>query len=260
MHPREMLVPQYLVPEVLSLLRHVGAGTAFGRQRHSPRARDGDRGLGGRTGFLEEAGFAQRVLVGLSGGGPLAAFYVQAKLPPDERLARSPAGRPTGLDKTRMPVPQGVILLSAHMGQGPLLLKCIDPSVTDENDPMSIDEALSPFNAANGFKRPPESANYSADFVEAYRAAQWRRIERIESHARRIVEVRGEARKRSKEKPSRADAIITAHTPIFNVAHRRRFALLRPQPRSLGARYGSRGRTRSSQLWQRRFRPRLYGR
>lgn len=245
MHPREMLVPQYLVPEILSagcamwVLGPRSVGNDI-RLEHETAIVD----LAAGQAFLEDAGFAQRVLVGLSGGGPLAAFYVQqAKLPPSERLARSPAGRPTGLDKTRMPMPQGVILLSAHMGQGPLLLRCIDPSVTDENDAMSIDEALSAFNAANGFKRPPESARYSPDFVDAYRAAQRRRIERIEAHARRIIEVRAEARKRSKEKPSRADAIITAHTPIFNIwrtdADLRCFDLsLDPSERAYGSLWG----------------------
>lgn len=245
MHPREMLVPQYLVPEVLNagcamwVLGPRSVGNDI-RLEHESAIVD----LAAGQVFLEQAGFAQRVLVGLSGGGPLAAFYVQqAKLPPEKRLARSPAGRPAGLDKTRMPVPQGVILLSAHMGQGPLLLRGIDPSVTDERDPLSIDDALSAFNAANGFKRPPQSARYSADFVAAYREAQRRRIEKIEAHARQIVDARAEARRRSKENPNRADAILTAHMPIFNVwrtdADLRCFDLsLDPSERAYGSLWG----------------------
>jgi hypothetical protein len=245
MHPRELLVPQYLVPEVLN------AGCAMWVQ--GPRSVGNDIRLEHETAivdmaagqvFLEGSGYAQRVLIGLSGGGPLAAFYVQqSTLPPDRRLARSPAGRPTSLTKTSMPPAQGVILLSAHLGQGPLLLRCIDPSVTDERDPMSVDEALSPFNAANGFKRPPESARYSADFVASYREAQCRRIERIEANARRIVDMRAEARRRGKEKPSRADAIVAAHTPIFNIwrtdADLRCFDLsLDPSERAYGSLWG----------------------
>ncbi len=245
MHPREMLVPQYLVPEVLR------AGCAMWVQ--GPRSVGNDIRLEHETAiidlaagqaFLEQAGFGKRVLVGLSGGGPLAAFYVQqASLRPDERLARSPAGRPTGLSKMHMPPPNGVILLSAHMGQGPLLLRCIDPSATDELDPLSIDESLSAFSPKNGFKRPPESARYSADFVAAYREAQRRRVERIEAAARKIVEERAAARRRSKDAPNRADAIVTAHTPIFNVwrtdADLRCFDLsLDPSERAYGSLWG----------------------
>src|SRR5688500_9295963 len=72
MHPRELLVPQYLVPEVLR------AGCAMWVQ--GPRSVGNDIRLeheaaiidlaAGQT-FLEKSGFAQRVLVGLSGGGPL---------------------------------------------------------------------------------------------------------------------------------------------------------------------------------------------
>ena len=245
MHPRELLVPQYLVPEVLR------AGCAMWVQ--GPRSVGNDIrleheaaiiDLAAGQSFLEQAGFTQRVLVGLSGGGPLAAFYIQqAKLRPEARLTRSPAGRPTGLGKTRMPVPSGVILLSAHLGQGPLLLRCIDPSVTDEQAPLSIDESISAFSAANGFKRPPESARYSAEFVRAYRDAQLRRVERIEAAARKIVDMRAEARRRTKEAPSQADAIVTAHTPIFNVwrtdADLRCFDLsLDPSERAYGSLWG----------------------
>jgi hypothetical protein len=245
MHPREMLVPQYLVPEVLRagcamwVLGPRSVGNDI-RLEHEAAIID----LAAGQSFLEKAGFAQRVLVGLSGGGPLAAFYIQqAKLRPEERLARSPAGRPTGLDKAHMPVPSAVILLSAHMGQGPLLLRCIDPSVTDERDPLSIDESISAFSAANGFKRPPESARYSAEFVRAYRDAQLRRVERIEAAAWKIVETRAEARRRSKAAPSRADAIVTAHTPIFTVwrtdADLRCFDLsLDPSERAYGSLWG----------------------
>ena len=37
------------------------------------------------------------------------------------------------------------------------MMNVIDPSVVDEADPLQTDECLSAFNAANGFKTPPES-------------------------------------------------------------------------------------------------------
>ena len=48
----------------------------------------------------------------------------------------------------------------------------MDPSVTDERDPFSVDPSLDPFDAANA---PP----FSAQFVTRYRAAQVARNHRI---------------------------------------------------------------------------------
>jgi pimeloyl-ACP methyl ester carboxylesterase len=53
-----------------------------------------------------------------------------------------------------------------------VLTNWLDPSVTDETDPLSADPALDPFNPDNG---PP----YSAEFQQAYRQAQRARNERI---------------------------------------------------------------------------------
>jgi pimeloyl-ACP methyl ester carboxylesterase len=246
MHPRELVVPQYMVPEILE------AGCAVWLQ--GPRSVGNDIRLEHESAlldlaagqrFLAEQGFERRILLGLSGGGPLAAFYAQqAALPGAQRIARSPAGKPTGLDTATLPSPAGIVLLSTHLGQGKLLLAAIDPSVTDEQDALSIDETLSAFNPANGFKRPPESASYGTDFLAAYRAAQLERVKRIDAFARSIVARRAEARKRLKASPSRADAIVAAHSPIFNVwrtdADPRCFDLsLDPSERAYGTLWGA---------------------
>jgi hypothetical protein len=64
------------------------------------------------------------------------------------------------------------IALAAHSGRPEVLTNWLDPSVTDERDPLSVDPALDPFDTGNG---PP----YSADFQRQYRAAQRTRNERI---------------------------------------------------------------------------------
>jgi hypothetical protein len=219
MHPREMLVTQYMVPEVLqggSAMWIMGGRSVGNDIRLEHESAILDLAAGQR--FLQEQGYEKRVLLGTSGGGPLAAFYnQQALLPSGERLKRSPAGKPTDLDTATLPVPHGLIFVSAHLGQGKLLLAGIDPSVTDENDPLSIDESLSAFSPKNGFKRPPESSSYSPEFLERYRAAQSRRVERIDLVAKAIVQRRTEARRRNKENPNCADAIVAAHSPIFTV-------------------------------------------
>ena len=247
MHPRELSVPQYLVPEVLlggCAMWVQGARSPGNDIRLEHEAALLDLAAGQR--FLrEQGGFGRTVLQGTSGGGPLAAFYCQQSgRKADERIKRSPAGRPTKLDTANLPEPDGVILVSSHLGQGRLLMNCIDPAVTDENDPLNSDDRLSAFSPANGWKRPPESSSYSADFLTAYRAAQRARVERIDAAAKAHVARRAEARRRSKEKPNRADAILAAYSPIFAVwrtdADPRCFDLsLEPSDRAYGTLWGA---------------------
>jgi pimeloyl-ACP methyl ester carboxylesterase len=246
MHPRELVVPQYVVPELLQggvAVWLQGARSVGNDIRLEHEGAVLDLAAGQR--FLVSQGFEKRVLLGISGGGPLASMYAQqAGLPGEQRIKRSPAGKPTGLDTATLPPPDGIVLMSTHPGQGKLLLSMIDPSVVDENDALSVNEALSPFNPKNGFKRPPESASYAADWLLEYRAAQLERVKRIDAFAKAIVAKRAEARKRMKEAPSRADAITAAHTPIFNVwrtdADPRCFDLsLDPSERAYGSLWGA---------------------
>jgi hypothetical protein len=64
------------------------------------------------------------------------------------------------------------VSLNAHAGRPEVLTAWMDPAVTDEFDPTSVDPALDMYNTANG---PP----YSDDFIDRYRAAQQARNERI---------------------------------------------------------------------------------
>ena len=57
-----------------------------------------------------------------------------------------------------MPVPDGVVFLAAHPGQGEVMLHGIDPSVIDEADPLAADPELDLFDLRNGFREPPESS------------------------------------------------------------------------------------------------------
>lgn len=219
MHPREMLVTQYMIPEVLRggcAMWVMGPRSVGNDIRLEHESAILDLAAGQR--FLVDLGYECRVLLGTSGGGPLAAFYTQQSLlSPEARISRSPAGKPTGLDAAGLPVPHGLIFVSAHLGQGHLLLAGIDPAVIDEGDALQTDESLSAFNPANGFRPSPQSASYTPEFLERYRDAQRRRVARIDSAARAIVERRSAARKRLKESPSRTDAIAAAHSPIFTV-------------------------------------------
>ena len=64
------------------------------------------------------------------------------------------------------------ISLCAHVGRPEVLTEWFDPSITNENDPASIDPGLNMYDEAN--LRP-----YSVDFVAKYREAQEARNHRI---------------------------------------------------------------------------------
>jgi hypothetical protein len=156
--------------------------------------------------FLRSHGFKNIVLLGNSGGASLYAFYVQqSSLDGNRRLARTPGGRPTNLDTLTMPEIDGFVFVAPHPGQGVLLMGCIDPSVVDERDPLSVDPALDALDSRNGFAEPPAPAKYAPEFLKRYRAAQRARVEK--SMASRQIAARMDARK----KDWAAKAAASAH-------------------------------------------------
>src|ERR1700730_2495799 len=164
--------------------------------------------------------YERLVPLGHSGGGTLNAFYLwQATAAPADRITRTPAGRPTRLAETQMPVPDGVVFLAAHPGQGEVMLHGIDPSVTDEADPLAADPELDPFDPRNGFREPPESSSYTPEFLARYRAAQRERMIRLDNLARHWVARREEARARFKETGDVADR-RAALAPRFLIVNR----------------------------------------
>ncbi len=207
MHPRQDVTHHPLVPIMLR------AGAAVWTQHarsvnndlalvHEQAILDVAAGIA----FLREQGFDSIVVLGHSGGGPLYAFYLeQVGLPPAERIQATPAGRPTRLAESELPAVDGAAFLAPHPGQGMVLLGCIDPSVADEADPMSVIRELDPFDPANGFAEAPASSSYSAEFLARYRAAQHERVARIDAVARAHVTRAAEARTRFKASGSAAD-------------------------------------------------------
>jgi hypothetical protein len=146
--------------------------------------------------FLRDRGFKEIILCGNSGGGSLYAFYIaQAVTAPPGRLTHTPAGDPVDLNSYDMPLVDGYINLAAHLGEGKILMQMLDPSVSDESDPLSCDATLDPFNPDNGYRQPPASSHYPPDFVERYRAAQRARVQRLDDRARQLMKQRGDARR-----------------------------------------------------------------
>lgn len=219
MHPRELLVSHYAVPYLLR------AGYACWVQ--GPRTVGNDMRLEHEIALLDAAagtvqlkslGFTRIVMLGNSGGAGLFAFYnQQSLLQPQNRLRKTPGGRPCKLPEATMPCSDGFIFVAPHPGQGRLLQNCIDPSVLEEDDPLSIEPSLFPFAAENGFKPFPDITGYSSEFVTRYRIAQRDRVERIDMKAKDLIAERMTARSRNKTTPNAGDALQGALNAIFHV-------------------------------------------
>ncbi len=127
--------------------------------------------LGAGVQYLRAQGYDKVVLIGNSGGASLAALYqAQAERLTIERLLD---GDPAGLVPADLPPVQGLALCAAHEGRSHLMRRWIDPSVTDEHDPLSVDPSLDMYDPANG---PP----YDAAFLARFDAAQQARLSRID--------------------------------------------------------------------------------
>ena len=248
MHPRELLISHYMVPYL------VKAGYAAWVQ--GPRTVGNDLRLEHELAVhdvaagvkrLRELGFERIVMLGNSGGASLFAFYNhQASLRADQRITRTPGGRPTKLPETELPPVDGFIFIAPHPGQGKLVLAGIDPSLTDEKDPFSIDPSLDPFSEANGYRPPADGgATYATDFIVRYRAAQKDRVARIDQFAKGLIRDKMDAKKRGKDGAgTREDAQKAALGAMFTVwrtdADLRCFDLkLDPSDRRFGTVWGA---------------------
>ena len=111
-----------------------------------------DIGVGMRW-LKEQAGVDQIVILGNSGGGSLMGAY--------QSQAQGVTMTPTpGLTASLMNlhdlIPADLyISLCSHLGRPEVLTDWFDPSIVDETDPASVDEALNMYNPDNG---PPYSA------------------------------------------------------------------------------------------------------
>lgn len=128
-----------------------------------------DLGAGVRW-LRHEAGVDTVVLLGNCGGGSLMAAY--------QSQACAPTLEPDGAGPTVRAALEDLgpgdlyISLQAHPGRPEVLTTWLDPSVSDEADPLARDPGLDMYDADNG---PP----YGDEFVARYRQAQVERNDRI---------------------------------------------------------------------------------
>ncbi|MFQ3664570.1 MAG: alpha/beta hydrolase [Sphingomonadaceae bacterium] len=115
-------------------------------------------------------GYAKIVLAGWSGGGSLSLFFQRQAVAPF--VTDTPAGDPVALPEVAPA--DAMLLLAAHVSRAGTLTEWLDPSVTDETDPLARDPEW------NLYADPPPAAPpYPAEWVAAFRARQVARNRRI---------------------------------------------------------------------------------
>lgn len=139
--------------------------------------------LGAGVQFLRGQGYEKVVLIGNSGGASLSAFYQsQAEKLTIETMLD---GDPAGLSPQDLSPVDGLALCAAHEGRSTLMRNWIDPSVTDEHDPLSVDPALDMYD--------PRNQPFTPDFLQRFKAAQAARLQRLEDWvAQRLTHLRSQ--------------------------------------------------------------------
>jgi len=159
--------------------------------------------------LLRERGCEKIILLGNSGGAPLASFYqAQARTDPGRRLVDTAAGDRIDLSGAVLSPADGLVLIGGHLGEGASLLKWIDPSVVDEAEPFRADANLDMYDPRNGFQPLPLPSHYEREFLERYRVAQQARIAWIDDIARRALADRRAARTQAAELDGAARAVF----------------------------------------------------
>lgn len=135
-------------------------------------------------------------LFGNDSGGALLAYYQsEARVAQASRTKVSPASSPTHFDRAQMTPADLMVYVAVDRGLGKVLMDGIDPSVSDERDPFSLDPTLDLYDERNGFREPPGPSRYPRDFIRRYRTGQLERVHRLDQLALELVDIQRTAEK-----------------------------------------------------------------
>lgn len=127
-----------------------------------------------------QPGITKVLLFGHSGGGPLMSLY-QAVAEQGPAYCKGANKLATcGDELANLPKADGVIFADAHPSNAVLVLRALNPSVANEDNPPSAPPiaALDPYDPRNGYD-PKGASHYSETFRAAYYAAQSGRMNRL---------------------------------------------------------------------------------
>jgi pimeloyl-ACP methyl ester carboxylesterase len=128
----------------------------------------------------EVLGYKHVVIVGWSGGGPLAVFYQsQAERP---TITETASADPVDVVGAGLMPADAIIFQAGSVSRARILLEALDPSVADELNPDLRTARLDVYDPANPM-RPP----YPAAFVKEYRDAQLERMRRISAWVKDVL-------------------------------------------------------------------------
>jgi pimeloyl-ACP methyl ester carboxylesterase len=189
MHPRADFQHHYVIPRLVEAgIAALGATTRNPNNDTTTVHEEIILDVASCIAELKKRGVQNIILIGNSGGGALNGFYqAQALKQKGQRIAVTPGGRPTRLNRVEMIPADAMIYLAAHKGEGMIMNEVIDPSVVDEHNPHLTDPTLDMYDEANGFITPSqldasdaEWCRYDDAFVQRFRAGQLARVARID--------------------------------------------------------------------------------
>jgi pimeloyl-ACP methyl ester carboxylesterase len=195
MHPRVDFTHHYAIPRLVQAgFGVVAANTRWFGNETMAEHEDMIVDVAACVKHLREKRGVEKVIVlGNCGGASLAAYYQAEK---------------QGAD--------AMIYVAAHRGQGKVLEACIDPSIVDENDVLSVDPTLDMYDAKNGFAEPPIPSKYDEAFLARYRKAQHARVARLDNRARELIARREAAPDLSRAKA--AETVMVVYRTMANPA------------------------------------------